>query len=209
MRRSSRPPINMTWPWCSPAYATSGTSDERSLPPVVQRSISRGAVKVLIVGGGGREHALAWKCAASARVTNVLVAPGNAGTAAEAKVRNVNVAAEDVAGLVQLAVSEQVDLTIIGPEAPLVAGAVDAFAARALKCFGPSRAAARLEGSKAFAKEFLRRHRIPTASSATFTRESFDAAWLRSMEALAREGGGARRRNAMASQEFLGKGDRK
>ena len=168
----------MTWPWCSPAYATSGTSDERSLPPVVQRSISRGAVKVLIVGGGGREHALAWKCAASARVTNVLVAPGNAGTAAEAKVRNVNVAAEDVAGLVQLAASEQVELTIIGPEAPLVAGAVDAFAARGLKCFGPSQAAARLEGSKAFAKEFLRRHRIPTASSATFTRDSFDGAWL-------------------------------
>ena len=140
-------------------------------------------MKVLIVGGGGREHALAWKCAASARVTNVLVAPGNAGTAAEAKVRNVNVAAEDVAGLVQLAASEQVDLTIIGPEAPLVAGAVDAFAARGLKCFGPSKAAARLEGSKAFAKEFLRRHRIPTASSATFTRDSFDAAWLRSQRA--------------------------
>src|SRR3989440_3017088 len=183
MRSSSRPPINMAWPWCSPAYATSGTRRERSTLPVVPPSISRGAMKVLIVGGGGREHALAWKCAASPRVTSVLVAPGNAGTAAEAKVRNVNVAAEDVAGLVQLAVSEQVDLTIIGPEAPLVAGAVDAFAARALKCFGPSRAAARLEGSKAFAKEFLRRHRIPTASSATFTRESFDAAWLRSQRA--------------------------
>ncbi|TLY91245.1 MAG: phosphoribosylamine--glycine ligase [Gammaproteobacteria bacterium] len=140
-------------------------------------------MKVLIVGAGGREHALAWKCAASPRVTSVLVAPGNAGTAAEAKVRNLNVAAEDVAGLVQLAASEQVDLTIIGPEAPLVAGAVDAFAARGLKCFGPSKAAARLEGSKAFAKEFLRRHRIPTASSATFTRDSFDAAWLRSQRA--------------------------
>src|SRR5256884_6886816 len=111
------------------------------------------------------------------------VAPGNAGTAAEAKVRNVNVAAEDVAGLVQLAASEQVDLTIIGPEAPLVAGAVDACAARGLKCFGPSKAAARLEGSKAFAKECLPRTRIPTASSATFTRDSFDAAWLRSQRA--------------------------
>jgi phosphoribosylamine--glycine ligase len=140
-------------------------------------------MKVLIVGGGGREHALAWKCAASPRVTTVLVAPGNAGTAAEARVRNVNVAAEDVAGLVRLAASEQVDLTIIGPEAPLVAGVVDAFAARGLKCFGPSRAAARLEGSKAFAKEFLRRHRIPTANSATFTRDSFDVAWLRSQRA--------------------------
>jgi phosphoribosylamine--glycine ligase len=140
-------------------------------------------MKVLIVGGGGREHALAWKCAASPRVTSVLVAPGNAGTATETGVRNLNVAAEDVAGLVQLAASERVDLTIIGPEAPLVAGVVDAFAARGLKCFGPSQAAARLEGSKAFAKEFLRRHRIPTASSATFTRDSFDPAWLRSQGA--------------------------
>ena len=140
-------------------------------------------MKVLIVGGGGREHALAWKCAASPRVAAVLVAPGNAGTAGEAGVRNVNVAAEDVAGLVQLAASELVDLTIIGPEAPLVAGVVDAFAARGLKCFGPSRAAARLEGSKAFAKEFLRRHRIPTANSATFTHASFDPAWLRSQRA--------------------------
>ncbi len=153
------------------------------MPPVVQRSISWGAVKGLIVGGGGREHALAWKCAASPRVTTVLVAPGNAGTATETGVRNLNVAAEDVAGLVQLAAAERVDLTIIGPEAPLVAGVVDAFAARGLKCFGPSQAAARLEGSKAFAKEFLRRHRIPTASSATFTRDSFDAAWLRSQGA--------------------------
>jgi len=140
-------------------------------------------MKVLIVGGGGREHALAWKCAGSPRVAAVLVAPGNAGTACEAGVRNVNVAAEDVAGLVQLAASELVDLTIIGPEAPLVAGVVDAFAARGLKCFGPSRAAARLEGSKAFAKEFLRRHRIPTANSATFTHASFDPAWLRSQRA--------------------------
>ena len=140
-------------------------------------------MKVLIVGGGGREHALAWKCAASARVAAVLVAPGNAGTAGESGVRNVNVAAEDVAGLAQLAASEHVDLTIIGPEAPLVAGVVDTFAARGLKCFGPSQAAARLEGSKAFAKEFLRRHRIPTANSATFTRDSFDPAWLRSQRA--------------------------
>src|SRR2546423_10673857 len=191
MRSSSRPPINMAWPWCSPAYATSGTRRERWTLPGVPPSLSRGAMKVLIVGGCGREHALAWKCAASPRVTSVLVAPGNAGTAAEAKVRNVNVAAEDVAGLVQLAVSEQVDITIIGPEAPLVAGAVDAFAARALKSFGPSRAAARLAGSKAFAKAFLRRHRIPTACSATFTSECFDAAWPRSKRpSLAVKAGG-------------------
>src|ERR1700726_2619965 len=153
------------------------------MPPLVQRSISRGAMKVLIVGGGGREHALAWKCAASPRVAAVLVAPGNAGTAGESRVRNVNVAAERVAGLGELAASEPVHLPLIGPEAPLVAGVVDAFAARGLKCFGPSQAAARLEGSKAFAKEFLRRHRIPTADSATFTPDSFDPAWLRSQQA--------------------------
>jgi len=137
-------------------------------------------MKVLIVGAGGREHALAWKCAASPEVAEVLVAPGNAGTASEPKVRNIEVGAEDVAGLVKLALDERVDLTIIGPEAPLVAGVADAFGARGLKCFGPPRAAARLEGSKAFAKEFLGRHAIPTAHSRTFTRDSFDPAWVRS-----------------------------
>ena len=136
-------------------------------------------MRVLIVGGGGREHALAWKCAAAKRVTEVLVAPGNAGTATEAKVRNVAVGAEDIPALVALAVAERVDLTIIGPEAALVAGVVDAFEARGLKCFGPRRAAAQLEGSKAFSKQFLQRHGIPTARSATFTRASFDAAWVR------------------------------
>ena len=136
-------------------------------------------MRVLIVGSGGREHALAWKCASSVRVSEVLVAPGNAGTAREPKVRNVEVAAEDISGLIALARAERVDLTIVGPEAPLVAGIVDEFAAHGLACFGPSRAAARLEGSKAFAKEFLRRHGIPTASYATFTRESFDAAYVR------------------------------
>jgi phosphoribosylamine--glycine ligase len=135
-------------------------------------------MKVLIIGGGGREHALAWKCAAAARVGEVLVAPGNAGTAAEPRVRNVPVAAEDIAALVELARTERIALTIVGPEAPLVAGVVDAFSAAGLACFGPSRAAARLEGSKAFAKEFLRRHGIPTARSATFTRANFDAAWV-------------------------------
>lgn len=131
-------------------------------------------MKVLIVGSGGREHALAWKCAASPRVTEVLAAPGNAGTAREPKVRNVAVQATDIAGLVQLARSEGVFLTLIGPEAPLVAGVVDAFERSGLRCFGPRQAAARLEGSKAFAKEFLRRHHIPTAASVTVTRESFD-----------------------------------
>jgi len=136
-------------------------------------------LRILVVGAGGREHALAWKCAAAARVTEVLVAPGNAGTASEPKVRNVRVAADDVAGLLQLAQRERVDLTIVGPETALVAGVVDSFAAVGLRCFGPRRAAARLEGSKAFAKEFLVRHGIPTARAATFTRDSFDREWLR------------------------------
>ena len=136
-------------------------------------------MKVLIVGGGGREHALAWKCAAAARVAEVLVAPGNAGTAGEPKVRNAAVAAEDSAGLVQLALRERIDLTIVGPEGPLVAGVVDAFATAGLRCFGPRRACAQLEGSKAFSKEFMRRHGIPTARAASFTRASFDPAWVR------------------------------
>jgi phosphoribosylamine--glycine ligase len=137
-------------------------------------------MKVLIVGAGGREHALAWKCAASERVAEVLVAPGNAGTAMEPKVRNANVAAEDIAGMVRLARSERIDLTIIGPEGPLVAGIVDAFAQAGLRCFGPLERCARLEGSKAFTKQFLHRHGIPTGHSVTFTRDTFDAAWVKS-----------------------------
>jgi phosphoribosylamine--glycine ligase len=136
-------------------------------------------MKVLIVGGGGREHALAWKCAAAARVSEVLVAPGNAGTAAEPKVRNVDIGAGDLERLVALAARERVDLTIVGPEGPLVAGIGDAFAAAGLACFGPSRRCAQLEGSKAFSKEFLSRHGIATARSQTFTRVDFDPAWLR------------------------------
>jgi phosphoribosylamine---glycine ligase len=131
-------------------------------------------MKVLVVGSGGREHALTWKCAASSRVTEVLVAPGNAGTAREPKVRNVPLQATDIGGLIGLARSEGVALTIVGPEAPLVAGLVDAFERAGLRCFGPRQAPARLEGSKAFAKEFLSRHRIPTAASVTVTRDTFD-----------------------------------
>ncbi len=136
-------------------------------------------MKVLIVGSGGREHALAWKCAQSPKVSEVLVAPGNGGTATEPRVRNVNVGSEDVAGLVAMAKAENVGLTIIGPEAPLVIGVVDAFAAAGLRCFGPRQAAAQLEGSKAFTKEFLKRHGIPTAAYATFTKENFDESWVR------------------------------
>ncbi len=126
-------------------------------------------MKVLIIGGGGREHALAWRAARSPRVDQVLVAPGNAGTALEAKIENRPVAADDLPGLVELARKEAVDLTIVGPEAPLVAGVVDAFREAGLACFGPSRACARLEGSKAFAKDFMARHTIPTAEYQVFT----------------------------------------
>ena len=140
-------------------------------------------MKILIVGNGGREHALAWVCLRGAGVSEVLVAPGNAGTATEAGVRNVPVAATDIAGLLALARAEGVALTIIGPEAPLVAGIVDAFHAAGLKCFGPSQACAQLEGSKAFTKEFLRRHGIPTAAYRSFTRADYDAAWLRAQRA--------------------------
>ena len=136
-------------------------------------------MKILIVGNGGREHALAWRCAASVSVDEVLVAPGNAGTATESKVRNVAVGATDIAGLVALARDEDISLTIIGPEAPLVMGVVDAFQSAGLACFGPSRACAQLEGSKSFTKEFLRRHKIPTAQYRTVTRADFDAGWLR------------------------------
>ena len=136
-------------------------------------------MKVLVVGSGGREHALAWKLAQSPRVTEVIVAPGNAGTALEAKVRNVNVAVDDVAGLVKLAQSEQIALTVIGPEVPLVKGVVDAFRAANLRCFGPTQQAAQLEGSKAFAKDFLARHHIPTAFYGVFTDLAQAEAYIR------------------------------
>jgi phosphoribosylamine--glycine ligase len=140
-------------------------------------------MKVLIIGSGGREHALAWKVAQSPRVTAIHVAPGNAGTALEPRVRNVEVAAEDVQGLLRHALAEKIDLTVVGPEGPLVLGVVDAFRAAGLRCFGPSRDAAQLEGSKAFTKDFLRRHGIPTAAYATFTRDRFDPAWVRAQRA--------------------------
>ena len=125
-------------------------------------------MKLLVIGGGGREHALAWKLAQSPRVDEVLVAPGNAGTAMEPKCRNVGVRADDIEGLLQLAADEGVDLTVVGPEVPLVAGVVDRFQADGRRIFGPSAAAAQLEGSKSYAKDFLARHRIPTAYYAVF-----------------------------------------
>ncbi|HET9049902.1 MAG TPA: phosphoribosylamine--glycine ligase [Chiayiivirga sp.] len=120
-------------------------------------------MKILVIGSGGREHALAWKLAQSPRVSEVLVAPGNAGTASEPRCRNVAIAVNDLDALLALARTEAVELTVVGPEVPLVAGLVDRFHAAGLRVFGPTAAAAQLEGSKAFAKDFLRRHAIPTA----------------------------------------------
>ena len=133
-----------------------------------------------MVGGGAREHALAWKLAASEGVERVYAAPGNAGTMREAGVENVPVEAEDVAGLVEFAAARRIDLTVVGPEAPLVAGLADALAAEGLACFGPSAAAARLEGSKGFAKSFLVRHGIPTARYEVFDRLAPAADYVRS-----------------------------
>ena len=136
-------------------------------------------MKILIIGGGGREHALAWKAAQSANVEMVFVAPGNAGTAAEERVENSAVSAEDVDGLLAFAQAESVDLTIVGPEAPLVLGVVDRFQGAGLRIFGPSRAAAELEGSKAFTKDFLARHGIPTAAYGNFTDLDAAIAYIR------------------------------
>ena len=136
-------------------------------------------MKVLIIGGGGREHALAWKAAQSANVSQVFVAPGNAGTALEPNLTNVDISATDIQGLLAFAQQEQIGLTIVGPEAPLVAGVVDAFDAENLTIFGPSAAAAQLEGSKAFSKDFLARQQIPTAAYQNFTEVEPAIAYLR------------------------------
>jgi phosphoribosylamine--glycine ligase len=136
-------------------------------------------MKVLIIGGGGREHALAWKAAQSSRVDEVLIAPGNAGTAREPKVRNIAIPATDIGRLLKLAQEEAVGLTIVGPEQPLVDGVVDLFEAAGLTCFGPRAAAAQLEGSKAFTKAFLERHGIATAGYAKFADSTAALAWLR------------------------------
>jgi len=126
-------------------------------------------MKVLIIGGGGREHALAWKVAQADTIEKVYVAPGNAGTASEAKVSNIDIGIENIDALLKFAENNAVDLTIVGPEAPLVLGIVDTFSAAGQKCFGPSQQAAQLEGSKAFTKDFLARHNIPSGSYQVFT----------------------------------------
>ena len=136
-------------------------------------------MKVLVIGSGGREHALAWKVAQSANVEKIFVAPGNAGTAREAKMENVAIGVEDLDALVAFARDNAVDLTIVGPEAPLVIGVTDTFEAAGLRCFGPSKGAAQLEGSKAFTKDFLARHAIPTADYANFTDVDTALAYLK------------------------------
>jgi phosphoribosylamine---glycine ligase len=136
-------------------------------------------MKVLVIGSGGREHALAWKLAQSERVTEVIVAPGNAGTATETKCRNANVAVNNIDGLLTLARNAKVDVTVVGPEIPLVAGVVDRFREAGLRIFGPTAAAAQLEGSKAYAKDFLARHGIPTAFYSVFTEIEPALAYLR------------------------------
>ena len=136
-------------------------------------------MKVLIIGNGGREHALAWKAKQSPMATRVFVAPGNAGTAHEGSIENVAIEATDIQALLAFAKAQQIGLTIVGPEAPLVKGVVDAFRAEGLAIFGPTAAAAQLEGSKAFAKDFLARHAIPTADYQNFTEVEPALAYLR------------------------------
>ena len=136
-------------------------------------------MKVLVIGNGGREHALAWKAAQSPLAEKIFVAPGNPGTASEAKVENVTISATDVPALVAFAQQEQIGLTIVGPEAPLVIGVVDAFRQAGLTIFGPTQAAAQLEGSKAFTKDFLARQQIPTAEYQNFTEVEPALAYLR------------------------------
>ncbi|MBP6807869.1 MAG: phosphoribosylamine--glycine ligase [Chromatiaceae bacterium] len=140
-------------------------------------------MNILIIGGGGREHALAWKAAQSPRVGMVFVAPGNGGTAQEPGVQNLDIAADDLDGLVAFASAQAIGLTIVGPEAPLVAGLVDRFQAAGLPCFGPTQGAAQLEGSKSFTKDFLQRQGIPTAAYGSFSELEPALAYLRQVGA--------------------------
>src|SRR5450759_3438110 len=133
--------------------------------PLSPSHFTHSRMKLLVIGGGGREHALAWKLAHSPRVSKVLIAPGNAGTALEDGLGNVDIT--DYAQLVEFAKTEQIALTVVGPEAPLAAGVVDAFEAAGLKIFGPTQRAAQLESSKDFAKSFMKRHHIPSAEYQT------------------------------------------
>ena len=134
---------------------------------------------ILVVGSGGREHALVWKLAASPEVTRISTAPGNPGTALEPKSKNVDIAVDDIDGLINYARDNDVALTVVGPEAPLVLGIADQFRAVGLRIFAPVAAAAQLEGSKAFAKAFMQKHKIPTAAHATFTDAGEAIEWIK------------------------------
>ncbi len=140
-------------------------------------------MNILVIGSGGREHALAWKAAQSPLADKVFVAPGNAGTALEAKLENVDIGVDATDELLRFALNNEIGLTIVGPEAPLVTGIVDTFTAAGLHCFGPSRMAAQLEGSKSFTKDFLARHQIPSAAYRTFTEVDPALAYLREVGA--------------------------
>ncbi len=140
-------------------------------------------MNVLVIGGGGREHALAYKAAQSVQVEKVFVAPGNAGTALENKLQNVDIAADDIAGLLEFAQANAVELTIVGPEQPLVMGVVDEFQKAGLKIFGPSKSAAQLEGSKSYSKDFLAKYNIPTAAYATFEQVDESVAYIKAQGA--------------------------
>ena len=136
-------------------------------------------MKILIIGSGGREHALAWKAKQSVNVKKVFVAPGNAGTALEEGIENVTIAADNILALIDFAKQQAIDLTIVGPEAPLVVGIVDSFQQAGLACFGPTAGAAQLEGSKSFCKDFMAKHKIPTANYQTFTDASEAVAYIK------------------------------
>jgi phosphoribosylamine--glycine ligase len=140
-------------------------------------------MNILVIGSGGREHALAWKAAQSPLADKVYVAPGNAGTALETKLENVEIDVEAIGDLVRFALSHEIGLTIVGPEVPLVMGIADAFTAAGLRCFGPSRLASQLEGSKSFTKDFLARHKIPTADYQVFTEVESALAYLQQVGA--------------------------
>jgi len=138
-------------------------------------------MKVLIIGSGGREHALAWQCSQFDEIEHVFVAPGNAGSALENKISNIQIDSEDIPGLIKFAQNESIDITIVGPEAPLVLGIVDEFHDKGLSIFGPSKLASQLEGSKAFCKDFLARNNIPTAYYDVFTKTAPAIEYVREM----------------------------
>ncbi|MEO5574069.1 MAG: phosphoribosylamine--glycine ligase [Gammaproteobacteria bacterium] len=135
-------------------------------------------MKILLIGSGGREHALAWKIAQSPKAEKIFVAPGNPGTSREPRTENINIKADDIPALLDFALKNTIAMTIVGPEAPLALGIVDAFSAAGLRCFGPRQKAAQLEASKSFAKDFFARHRIPTAAYASFTDASEALAYV-------------------------------